>query len=185
LRLHAVVNIAIFLTFSAIGFCQTDAREFLDAADRAILQGRPDVTVSGTIKLKTSSGITTPKGLTDQKIADAIELILRRNGVPVVDACNRGANCGGLVAIVRASCIDVSPVVCSFGIELSYREWARPERPTSGRLISMAVLWGGDLTATGGLTTGDSLEKDVIEGLTSQAESFALAYLRANPVKPK
>jgi hypothetical protein len=159
------------------------AKARLDEDLLPVLQGRPGVAITGIIYV---TGATTK--LTSESVQETAELALRRNGIPVVSSCEIGANCGRLIAAIRATCTDLTPRdaaggptgVCAAYIRVEYQEIVRSTRPNATPVNVPGEMWFEDSV---GLLTNPFQEESARKQLTEAVEKFALSYLRSNPAK--
>jgi hypothetical protein len=163
-----------------IDAANAQARRVLDQQAQAILQGKPGIAIVGMVVV---SGTET--SLTNESVRDTAELVLRRNGIPIVSSCDGGStNCGRLGVMVRADCAKglVLPdpsVLCAVYLKVGYRESFR-----SGRSDSVpARVFGEVIDDDGVKLTAGLFEDRALKQLTTWIEGFALSYLRANPAK--
>jgi hypothetical protein len=132
--------------------------------------------------------------LTNLTVANAVELILRRNAIPIVTSCNGGAqNCGKLLVEILANCgktdlVPSSDRLCAAQIKVQFLEnvySARPGADPSGDLGYRAFcpVWEAPDPILPFLTTDKMLEDQSRRYWSESVENFALFYLRANPTK--
>lgn len=126
-------------------------------------------------------GPKTPAGLTPAALKEAVELALRRNGVPIVSSCEASSNCGRVTAQIMATCGDAKTLeLCSVYVRLAYYEIVTLTRPNASPEAISAELYFDDYV---GFASVENLENRLQEALRKQVERLALRYLRSNPVK--
>jgi hypothetical protein len=156
------------------------ARRVLDENAQAVLQGNPGIAIVGMVVV---NGAETT--LTNESVRDAAELVLRRNGIPIVASCDGGStNCGRLGVMVRADCskglvLPDPSVLCAVYLKVGYREVFRSGRSKS----APAKVFGEVIDDDGIKLTAGPFEDRALKQLTAWIESFALSYMRANPAK--
>jgi hypothetical protein len=156
------------------------ARRVLDQTAQTVLMGRPGIAIIGVVIVNGSE--TT---FTKESVRDAAELVLRRNGIPIVASCDGGpANCGRLVVMVRANCAKglVLPdpsVLCAVYLKVGYLEVFRSGRPES----VPSTAFGDVIDYDGVKLTAGPFEEGALKQMTAWIDGFALSYLRANPAK--
>jgi hypothetical protein len=185
-----VLLYALFAMMSQPAFNQqTDAD--VEEASRTFV-GRPVVSVVGATfitdhspeRLRALRADEIPGGLAEKALQDMAELVLRRNGIPVVAEC-QDINCGRLVIMLRATC-DKPLGICAAFYKVEYRDVVFPIRRESEKANKEAYQFS-EVWATEGdgvrLITKSMLVESARKNLTEELEEFALAYLKANPVR--
>src|SRR5579872_441899 len=181
MRVYTVFASALFFTSSLLG--EDDAYE-----KQRILTfcGRPQIEIFAS-----ADEVFGASGLTSAKLKDTTELILRRNGVPVVAACGgyeysvengkvlqKRANCGRLIVNAQGVTALGAPV-CAYYVRAEYREWVSPVRPEA-KYIKFGALWEEDQLGTVGMHRLEQV-KDAVRDVV---EKFALHYLKADSSQP-
>jgi len=155
------------------------------------LQGRPGIAILGMVVIGGASPRLTNR-LTNASVRDAAELILRRNGLPLVPSCEGGAsNCGKMDVQVIGSCskTDLLPSndrLCTLYVRVMYLENAYSSRPGPDPSVTFnyrdfCPVWEDPFFPT--ITTEKLLEDKARQFWTEAIERFSLSYLRANPAK--
>jgi len=145
-----------------------------DISSRA-LAGRPSIALISAISAE--DGVL---HLKESDILTEAELTLRRNGVPVIGACNGGdgLNCGRLVILIEADCkkglLAPDPTaLCAVHLKVAY--W---EDFMSSRLRQQTGGFSEVLSDEGVKLTAAPIDQVVQYQVSKWIESFALRYLR-------
>ena len=155
----------------------------------SILQGRPAIAVASSAVLGGASAALTNR-LTNASLRDAAELVLRRNGIPVISSCEGGAvNCGKTNVEIQANCAKTELLasndrLCALQVKVQYLEnvySARPGADPSNDLSyrGFSVVWEEPFLPT--FITERLLEEKARKSWTDALEKFSLYYLRFEP----
>ena len=156
-----------------------------------VLQGKPAITVRGYALVLGANGATMNR-ITNTFAREAVELVLRRNGIPVVESCEGGAtNCGKLNAEIDANCsktelLAANDRLCVAEIKFQFLENSYSARPAGGSSADLnyrgfCVVWEEPFVPM--LTTDKLLPDEARRRWEESADKFSLYYLRANPAR--
>jgi len=160
------------------------AQVILDQQALQVLQGRPAVAIWAIIQAPDASS-----DLNNASARDAVELALRRNGIPIVPSCENGSNCGRIVPTIWANCTkglfpadpSSGPTdLCAAYVKVVYQEFVHTSRSNANPTILLRDMWLDDSL---GIVISSELGDRTRKRMTESIEKFALYYLRANPAK--
>jgi len=157
----------------------------------SVLQGRPAIAVASGAVLGGASTTLTNR-LNKVSLHYAVELVLRRNGIPVVSSCEGGTmDCGKLNVEILANCVKTDLLasndrLCALQVKVQYLENVYSARPGADPVNDLSyrgfsVVWEEPFLPT--FITERLLEEKARKSWTDALEKFSLYYLRANPTK--
>jgi hypothetical protein len=184
-----IITGILLLLVSVPTFAQSSAEQAFDERAIRTMLGRPAIAIVGGAIFQGASAKITNR-LTNELVRNAAELILRRNGVPVIPACDGAdVNCAKLNVLVVASCTKTNLLpsddrFCPFQVRVQYLENAYSIRPGSDpsgfSYREFCVTWEYPLLLPT-VTSEKLLEDASRKAWTEALEQFSLYYLRANP----
>ena len=169
------------------------AEQFADERAIRSLQGKPAIDIHGGVVIQGATPALTNQ-LNDTSLRNAVELIIRRNGIPTVSPCDGDtANCGKLSVQVFGICnktdlVDRNDRICTALVKVQYLEEVFSSRSISDAIDmklqyrDFCPVWEY-LFSVPILTTEKQFQERVRAVWNEALDQFSLYYLRANPAK--